>query len=308
MAWVGKGCLGCLVIVGVLVLAGAAIVGVAWLGAHDAQATRETLSPELPPPAEDAGATEPADGTAELPPIDLSGTDLVPEGRVQLTIRHAELFVRPAPPGETISVDARYSAKTHELREELVVDDDGRWRYDVHFAGHGGAFMTALRQMFSGISPRVVVNLPQDAPLDLVLDVAQCGGQIELGGLWLREATMEASQGGFEIDISEPLREPMDSLQVATSMGGFSIASLGNASPSRLAITTRMGGAELDLTGDWSRDAEVTIDSSMGGVVVRLPSEVNITGTPSNDRQLDADAPTVHFDIQSKYGEIEVYE
>lgn len=308
MAWVGRSCLGCLVIIGVLVLAGAAIVGVAWLGAHDAEVTSETLRPELPPPAEDTDLAEPTGGSVELPPIDLSSTNLVAEGLVQITIRHAELFIRPAAPGETISVDARYSEKTHELREQLVVAEDGSWRYDVHFAGHGGAFMTALRQMFSGISPRIIVNLPKDVPLDLILDVAQCGGQIDLGGLWLREASLEATQGGFEIDISSPLRDPMDSLQIATSMGGFSIESLGNASPSRLAITTRMGGAQLDLTGHWSRDADVTIDSSMGGVVIRLPRDVNITGTPNHDRQLDSDAPTVQFDIQAKYGEIEVYE
>jgi len=307
MGVIRTGCGGCLLVVGVLVLVGVVLAGAAWIGTREVDVASEELAPELPVapsevPVSSSGAVDP-----ELagPVLGRGGAD--PVGIVHLDLRHGEIVVRPAPPGERLRVEATFDRETHELSERLVTDDGGRWRYEVRFAARGGGWLTALRQLFSGVSPRVEVLLPPDIPIELELEVAQGGGTLELGGLSLRAAGIEATQGGFELFFSEPNREAMESLRIRTSMGGFTATRLGNASPARVEIETSMGGAEVDLRGRWRQDAEVELRTEMGGASVRLPREVNLRGVPGHERE-GLDAPTVHLRVHAQWGEVELVE
>ena len=308
MEWIKRGCVGCLVVFLVLVFVVGALVAFAWFTAGDAEPTIENREPAIPTPVAgtDASTDTPGSGSVELPPVDLGAHDLVAAGLVSITVRHGEFRILPAPPGKGLSVDATYSTATHVLSEELTTDESGAWRYDVRFEGTAGSFMTALRQLFSGVEPRITIYLPEDLSIDLEVTAAQCGGELELGGLWLRNASLDAEQGGIALEFSEPLHEPMEDLRISTRMGGFAADGLGNASPSWLEITTRMGGAGIDLRGQWARDARISISSNMGGVGVFLPDDVSVTGTPDQDRDAGPDAPVLNLELESRFGEIEI--
>ncbi len=305
MGVIRTGCGGCLLVVGVLALVGAVLAGSAWIGSREVDVASEELVPALPaaPPEAPTVPSGAVDTELSGPVLGRGGAD--PVGIVHLDLRHGEIVVRPAPPGERLRVEATFDRETHELSERLVTDDGGRWRYEVRFTGRGGGWMTALRQLFSGVSPRVEVLLPSEIPIGLDLEVAQGGGILELGGLWLRAAEIEATQGGFELFFSEPNREAMESLRIRTSMGGFTAAGLGNASPARLEIETGMGGAEVDLGGPWRGDAEVEVRTRMGGASVRLPHDVNVRGVPGHERE-GLDAPTLHLRIHARWGDVEL--
>ena len=156
------------------------------------------------------------------------------------------------------------------------------------------------------------VYLPVDVSLELEVRIRQGGGEIDLGGLWLTSVEIDCSQGGFELDVSEPLREPMESLVLHGSMGGFMAGRLGDASPRRLEVDWSMGGMELDLRGKWVVDSDISIRTRQGGASVRLPRDVEIVGLETRRVGLRGDEeiprPTLTFSVSATQGELEIIE
>jgi hypothetical protein len=117
-----------------------------------------------------------------------------------------------------------------------------------------------------------------DVPLALDLELEDGGSNVELGGLWLTEADIRFSRGGFNLQVSEPLREPMENLSLEGMMGGFNAQELGNASPRNLQVDFRIGGMNLDLSGRWMEDSDIFLRWDMGGGKVHLPANVVVVG------------------------------
>jgi len=147
----------------------------------------------------------------------------------------------------------------------------------------------------------------------LDIDVKQGGFDGELGGLWITSADIDYGMGGFTLSVNEPLREPMQSLKVKGSMGGFEGKHLGNASPRAVDVDCSMGGAELDLRGLWRQDCDLRLNASLGGMEVRLPEGVRVEGLadPDSARILaradsEVPLPVLRFASTSSMGEIEI--
>jgi hypothetical protein len=264
---------------------------------------------ETPPPPE--GESGPSFNDAPTLPVpDFPEVpEAPPPGRVLVHLSHGEFEVQPARPGEPLRVDAEYDENRYELVTHLDESADGEWSYEVRFRQSGPtSFMSFLAQLFGAKNPHVVVSLPRDVPMDLDLRVSQGGGRIDLGGLWLTDTKVSFAQGGGELEFSEPLRTPTDTLSVDASMGGGSFRQIGNASPRELRVVTRMGGGEVDLRGDWQRDCTISIESSMGGINVRLPDDVIVRGVPGREASPEGDrpgVPTLDLSYSASMGEVE---
>ena len=136
------------------------------------------------------------------------------------------------------------------------------------------------------------------------------GGDAILG-LWLTEAEIIFKKGGFSLDVSEPLREPLQRLKIHGYMGGFEADHLGNASPRILDVNCRMGGAEIDLRGQWANDCDLDLSVRMGGMAVLVPEDIRVQGVPAIDagplsENPEVPVPTLNFRLNQKMGEIEV--
>jgi hypothetical protein len=287
--WLTCGCLGCVGLIVLLLLSAAGLFGTAWVGVRNEQVADRNLRPAI-----DAG-------TAEQPLA----------GRVVLRLTGGEFHVTPAAPGEPLHVEANFDETGYSLVEKLEQQGDS-WLYELEFERSGGMMMSLLKMMVGGSGPRVEVFLPPDAPIDLVVEIAQGGSELELGGLWLGSAEIQVDQGGFALEVSEPLRQPMDHLKISGTMGGFAVSGLGNASPRRLEVESSMGGMDLDLRGAWAVDSEISIGNRQGGASVRLPRDVNIVGieqgrmiAPGNE---ELPPPTLTFSVESDNGEIDFIE
>jgi hypothetical protein len=282
------GCLGAVVLalVGVLFLSFLALVTT-----RSAQVEDRLLVPEIPA----AVAGEGAGG-----------------GKVILDVREAELIVRPADPGETFRVEARYDVNAFALEEELESDPDGAapWTYRATFGrGERAGLFAGLVSVIRGSNARVEVFLPADVPLDLVLEMSEGGAVVRLGGLWLGTGEIDIDSGALDLDVNEPLREPMEALSIRTARGGSLLNRLGNASPRRLEVSFRMGGIDMDLGGQWQEDAEIVIDGGMGGGPVHLPSGVILEGLdldmPLPPEDPERKVPTLRFTVSAGMGYLE---
>jgi hypothetical protein len=309
-SWLKYGCFGCLGLVGFLILAFAGLVGVALLQVGSEEIADQDLIPALPEFPK-SGVAMP--GTQELQePGEAPLPGPVPagaRGKVVLDLSHAEFIVVPGNPGEELRVRAKYDKNVYELEEILETHEDSTWTYRVNFRQTGGGILTALKELFGGTQPDIRIVLPVDVQLDLDARMRQGGMTLDLGGLWLRRADLNFQQGGFELSVSEPLREPMETLSIDGSMGGFATTALGNASPRRLECDFSMGGMMLDLRGAWAQDAEISLTQSMGGGAIRLPRNVILEGVPGRHSSAPVDAelkpPTLRFTISSSMGELE---
>ncbi|MCP3981557.1 MAG: hypothetical protein GY716_19840 [bacterium] len=293
------GCLGC---GGLFVLALMAVLivgGVAWQQKGSEEVEQRTLTHDVP-----VVDTESAEADA---PVLLPGDAA---GRVELDFRHAEFKVRPGAPGEGMRVEAEYDVKSYELLESFEERDDGGWFYRVEFARTGGGFVTTIKEMMGGTKPKIVVVLPTDSPYALQLSVDTGGVDAEIGGLTLTSVDAHVSKGGVKLSVSEPTKGVMERMTLRGSMGGLALEELGNASPSVLDAEFNMGGIAMELGGAWRRDADITIDVSMGGGAVELPrTGVRIEGLDSQSVSLPPESeipvPTLRFTLEGDVDNIE---
>jgi hypothetical protein len=286
-SWLRYGCFGCLAAIGLVIVVVASLVGIAALTVRSEKVTSRELAPELPP------APEPSTAEPSLP----AGAPL----RLVLDVHGAGFEIRR---GEKLHVEASYPEGSYELTEQLEHGENGETVYRVTFRGKGSGLFAALRQMLGGEAPKGVIEIPADIPIALEADLGRGGIEADLGGLWLTSANIKVSQGGFALGFSDPLREPMERLDVKASMGGFNIGDVGNASPAEVAIDVSMGGGEIDLGGRWSRDANVSLDLRMGGGRVRVPSNVRVLGidrggAPSVEPKPEVALPTLTFQVKA---------
>jgi hypothetical protein len=296
----GKGCLrftlfGCLGLLAIGVL----IMGIAALMAWHGLGKRQVEEPELTALA------------ATIP-----GERLTKGGRIILDLGQGEFRIGVAPPGEGLIVKARLDVSAYSLSDSLEVLPDSSWVYRIDFHRTIPGLQALMRSLIGGgVGSYVHVFLPPDLPVHLEVNAREGGLEAELGGLWLTDAEIQCSRGGFSLDIGEPLHEPLDRLLIRSSMGGLAARGLGNASPRSLRVDCQMGGADVDLRGEWVRDCDVGLSISMGGMSVVVPEEVVARGLPSQgaapDQELrsgtaEVPTPVLVFSLSQSMGEIEV--
>jgi hypothetical protein len=284
--WLKYGCLGCAGCLGLILLVVALVVATAWSRARSEKVGERVLT----------HATAPASSAP---------------GKVVLELRDGEFHVEPARAGEPLRVEATYDENSFRLVESSEGAEGGPWTYRVGFerTRMSSWWLDALQQAFSSGRPKVRVLLPLDVPIELDMTIERGGAEVELGGLRVKSMALQASMGGLDLSVGEPLPEPMERFEAKLSMGGGEISSLGNASPRVVHVEYSMGGLSLDLNGAWRTDSEITLRGSMGGADVRLPDDVRVEGVP--DRPLEPPAtdelhvPTLRFTSSSQMGEVQ---
>lgn len=291
------GCLGIIVIF-IVFVGGTALV--AWNRSGKVQIEDKVLAPAT------AGA-----------PTEVRGAKVteVPAGigRVVLDLSQGEFQIHSGPSGSNVRVEAVFDSESYQVEDYFQSQPDSSWVYGIRSKRTISGLQALFRQLMTDAkSPKIDIYLPADVPLELQVLVEEGGFEADLGGLWLTNADFRYKKGGFELEISEPLKEPMDSLTIRGSMGGFEASRLGNASPRVLEVVCRMGGADIDLRGAWSRDADIRLDLAMGGIGLQVPTDVQIEGLESPGKTLKTDQgevpqPVLRFTTKVKMGEIEAY-
>ncbi len=315
MAGGGKGCLkfgliGCGGIIVLGALMGGISALIAWRGVNREVVEEQTLSPDLPGPAREAAAGAAVAAAADPDVATRTGR---PVGRVVLDVGQGEFRLRPSDPGEGTFVEATFDRNAYTLEERFTEDSDSTWTYEVRFHRKGSrSGLTALFAELMGASdPEMDIYLSPDVPIELVLSVEEGGLEAEIGGLWITSADVRFEKGGLILSIDEPLRQPMTALVISGEMGGVQGVRLGNASPSELDVSCRMGGGEIDLTGEWLNSATVDLHARMGGIEVTVPRDMDVEGVSvrpprirEGDEEIERFALRIH--TTASMGEIEV--
>jgi hypothetical protein len=288
--WITCTGLGCAALIAIAILIAGGFLGSAWLDVRNQRRVERALQPALPPTAER---------------FDPQGA----AGRVVLTLTGAEVHLRAAAPGESLRIETAFDERIYRLEESL--DDKARpWVYTLSVHGDVAPMKALLRGIFGGRDATVDVFLPTDVPIDLAVAGNRAAFTIDLARLRLTRAAFDLSEGGVVLEASESTVGAVDAIELHGSMGAYRLLLIGNASPRRLLVDTRMSGLEVDLRGDWRNDSSVTLRSNRGGATLRLPPQVRTVGLdpgvqpPLGDEETTR--PTLTFTVARD--EIEVVE
>jgi len=113
-------------------------------------------------------------------------------------------------------------------------------------------------------------------PLNVNIRAGAGEGELDFTNLMIPELDVDVGAGDFvfRFDASNPV--PMDHLTLDAGASKIEIIGAGNASPETMRVQGGVGDISVDLTGAWSRSAEITIRAGAGALALRLPADVGV--------------------------------
>jgi hypothetical protein len=132
------------------------------------------------------------------------------------------------------------------------------------------------------------LRLGKTEPYRLEIQTGVSRGEIELGGLPIKELKVESGVGDSKIMFSEKNIEQMRLLKVQSGVGKTSIKNIPNARPKEVVVGGGVGHTSLDFNGENpDTDIYVKVDAGVGGFDILLGSELraifNVTGLTGVD-------------------------
>lgn len=314
------GCGGCLTLLALL-LALLVIGGVLQAVGNRADRTVEEIDRQVDLPLDGeqlAFATRSRESGTVALPLSESAESVLSQGvgEVRLDVSLTRLRIEPGPPGSQIRLEGDFEAARFELSETVQERDDGSWSYRLDFGPKRG-FLGILMGAGNNPSNDLTLYIPRGVPLDLVGNIGIGESELELGGLFLRNVRLDVATGDHGVSFSEPLQHAMEDFRLDGATGVLKVGSLGNASPLTAKIDHSVGDVLVDLTGSWTGDASILVDSAVGQIRVTVPEGVHVdldrAGSTIGDSRIalpeaevPADAPRLGLRAESAVGEVRV--
>ena len=240
-----------------------------------------------------------------------------------LDLQEGEFTIRPGAPGSELEVKGEFAPGLFELTETQDTDAaTGARRATVRFKSKAPMWVRIFGGMGDGdrSRPRLTVTIPRGMPLDLDLTTSMGRSEVDLGGLTLREVSVNAAMGEHRVDFQEPVIEGMRELRLSNSMGNLNLENLGNARANTITASGSMGNVIANLGGAWMPGAEANInfEQSMGELTLRVPSSVRLeadvreSGKEGSSRPPDVEppgdpkTPTLRLKVNSSMGETRI--
>ncbi|MBL8842751.1 MAG: hypothetical protein JNL90_14625 [Planctomycetes bacterium] len=188
---------------------------------------------------------------------------------VELDFYAGQLDLRAAQGGPLVRVRSRDNLDEFAPRVELSRSGE---RANAHVWLHGDS---RLKVDFDDeVVNEWQVELSDEVPMSLSLDVAMFDGTLDLGGLRLRRATLSMGLGDGKLLFSKPNLRTLEQLDVELGAGSFRVLQLGHARCANARFELSSGSFELDLGGDWKQPALLRVDGGMCHVTVRVPADL----------------------------------
>jgi hypothetical protein len=128
-----------------------------------------------------------------------------------------------------------------------------------------------IQAVFGGV-PRYELEFGKGRPFALTIETGASDFDLDLGGVPLSRLMVRQGAGKFELGFPQPNPEPRELLEISSGAAAIELENLANANFSEMRLSGGAASYELDFGGALSRDAEVSIETGISGVVVSVPS------------------------------------
>jgi len=112
-------------------------------------------------------------------------------------------------------------------------------------------------------------------PMDLTISAGAYNGKFELGGLALKNLTINDGAAEVELSFSELNMVEMSQFNYTTGASDVTMEGLANANFKTFIFNSGAGDYTLDFSGDLQQDATVSIDSGFSDLTIIIPQGVN---------------------------------
>ncbi len=123
---------------------------------------------------------------------------------------------------------------------------------------------------------RLRLKLTDSLPVKLSVNTGVGDARLSLTGLSIGTLDLESGVGGSRISAYEPNPMPCNHVRIKNGVGSLDAVGLGNLNFRELEFEGGVGGANLDFSGDWRGDADISIQVGVGGVTLRMPRTVGV--------------------------------
>jgi uncharacterized protein DUF2154 len=132
-----------------------------------------------------------------------------------------------------------------------------------------------------GEDEHATIWLTPTVPTDLTLQFGAGEAQVELGGLSLRDVTLQTGASSTAVSFSQPNRIAARLVKVQAGAAELRVTGLGNTRAERFEFEGGMGQATLDFGGAWDHGATARVRMGVGSVRLRLPRTLGVRVTRS---------------------------
>ncbi|HSU12593.1 toast rack family protein [Longimicrobium sp.] len=190
---------------------------------------------------------------------------------VQVQYGAGRLRVSPAEGGLLYRLDLRYDEA--QFRPVAEYDREaGRLRLGVEGRdGHGGSM--------DSDQAHATVELSPEVPMDLSLQFGAGEANVDLGGMSLRDVSVQTGASQTSITFAQPNRITARRVRVQAGAAELRVSGLGNARAQRFEFEGGMGQATLDFGGAWNQNATASVRMGVGAVRLRLPRSLGVKVT-----------------------------
>jgi hypothetical protein len=122
----------------------------------------------------------------------------------------------------------------------------------------------------------VRVAVSDEVPLRIILDLGYTDAEIDLGGLMARNVTMDAGAGLVSFGFSQPNRATLELLDIDAGACKVYLWGLGYADLIAGNVDAGVSEFSFDLSGSWTRDAEIDVSSGLNLLSVEAPQELGV--------------------------------
>ncbi len=177
------------------------------------------------------------------------------------------LTLKPGPATTLYQASLRYDSRqiTPAINYQDGQLDIGMKNGDVHFEGGRHARGNQLD-----------VQLAPGVPLDLNVEYGAGAGQLDLGGLAVRNARIATGASKTEVAISQPTTGDCERLELQAGAAKFRVRGLGNLSPHELQVEGGVGELDLDFSGAWRNDMNASVNMGVGSLRLEVPRGVGV--------------------------------
>lgn len=188
-----------------------------------------------------------------------------------------------------ITVDSITEAALFEIRY-----DERAVRYDVDYHEKGDrGFLTfesdrRSNVKFDGDDNRWDIVLSNKYESSLNLDIGACEAKIDLGGIPLKELSINLGAASGQIDFGKPNPIRLEEFKMDAGVSSLTMASIGNANFSRFIFNGGLGSYELDFRGKYKGESEIFIEIGLGSAEIFLPADIPIRVETDSDNFLSS--------------------
>ncbi len=120
------------------------------------------------------------------------------------------------------------------------------------------------------------LNFSPGIPLSVKMDLGVIKGEVDLGGLKLKNVDISTAVSQASIDFSEANPIRLEDLKIENGVGKLKVYRIGNANFSKFHFEGGVGKYVLDFDGDYTHDVSADVEIGMGKLTIYLPQTIGV--------------------------------